>query len=164
MAIHVRDVLKQGKCRDRRNRIRRKRGVGGKPDKAELGQRTGRSARRRFPFEPRVGGFVMNVRRPSRGKEQVEIQEKDQGASSYRFTRSRVSTVPSRETSNTGKPLRFRKTIVSGRNPRRARSESTVPTERFRSPAIDLAASGMSFSVIARGVDLNPRPSGHESA
>ena len=55
--------------------------------------------------------------------------------------------VPSRETSNTGKSLRLRPTGPDGCSPRRADSDSAAPTERFRSPAINLAASRISLSM-----------------
>ena len=156
VAVHGCDVLQQGKSLSRRNRIRGQRGVGTKPDKSELGQGAGRpAAGRGFPFEPGVGGIVMNMRRLHQGSQQVEIQDEDQNSFSYCFTQSRVSTVPSREISNTGKPLRFRRFAVSGRSPRRARSDNTAPTERFRSIAIDLAASRISSSMLS--VVLMPR-------
>ncbi len=50
-----------------------------------------------------------------------------------------------------GPPFRSGRIVVACCNPRRANSNSTAPTERFRSPAIDFAVSRISspmFNVV----------------
>ena len=78
-----------------------------------------------------------------------------QYSSSCCLTRSRVRGGLLRETSNTSNPFLVRRGVTCCRNPRRASSERTAPTERFRSPASDLVASRISSPMLR--VVLMPR-------
>lgn len=136
-----------GQCSGRSDRIRSKRGIRGQADKSELGQGAGRPAQRVFAVEPVVSDAVVHVRWPCEGQKKVEVEQERQRSSSCCLTRSRVRGGLLRETSNTGNPFRVRRGVACCCSPRRARSESTVPTERLRSPARDLAASRISSSM-----------------
>ena len=94
VTVHGGHVLQQGECLGRRYRVGRERWIGRQPDEPELGHRAGRPARRGFPFEPCVRNVVVDVRRPCKCEQQVEIEQEGQGSSSCFLTRSRVRTVP----------------------------------------------------------------------
>ena len=143
------DALQERQRFGRRNRVHRERGVGGDPDKPELGQWAGCPTRRGFPGEPFKRRVVMDVRRPRQGKKEIEIKQENQDSSSNLLTRSRVITVLSGDVSNTGNPQCSRPTGRVGRNPRRAKFDSAAPIERFLSSAIDRATSRISSSMFS---------------
>ena len=94
VAVHGCDVPQQGERLGRRYSVGRELWIGRQADEPELGQRAGRPARRSFPFEPCVRNVMVDVRRPCKGEQQVEIEQEGQGSSSCFLTRSRVRTVP----------------------------------------------------------------------
>ena len=113
----------------------------------ELRQRTGGPGRRVLAFEPSVRQVMVHMRVPSECEEKVEAEQERQRPSSCRLTRSSVRGVLSRDTANKGNPFLRAGEGVRCRSPRRASSDTTLPTETFRSLASERAVSRISSSM-----------------
>lgn len=152
--VHPGDLVQQFDGRSWRYRMGYDRRVRGDSYKAILRRWARRPAEGLVLREPRVRSGVVNVGRPCQRDQNVDVQERDPAliarghasSSSARATSCGVIGAASSGTANIGKFPVCRR--GAGRRPRRARSDSTLPTARPSAWASARAACKTSSSMV----------------